>query len=112
MPSVFSISKSPPKKRKASTDWYQRYVKREKNENSLTDSESIHDVREPFLESSVTKSSALSAPTEDISNKDSSLTFHVSGRNPVKKYIEKSVQRDEIKVLPGEVAVENQKTNL
>ena len=60
----------------------------------------------------MTKSSALSAPTENISNKDSSLTFHVSGRNPVKKYTEKSVQRDEINVLPGEVAVENQKINL
>ena len=52
---------------------------------------------EPLLESSVIQSSALSASTEDICNEDLSLTFHVSGENPVQKYIEKSVQTDEIK---------------
>ena len=44
--------------------------------------------------------------------KDSSLSFHVSGGNPVKKYMEKSVQTDEIKFLPGEVTIEKQKINL
>ena len=67
MPSVFSFSKSHPKKRKASTDRYQRYLKRQENENSLTDGKSIHDIGEPLLESSVIQSLALSASTEDIS---------------------------------------------
>ena len=77
VPSVFSFSKSHPKKRKASTDRYQRYLKRQENENSLTDSKSIHDIGEPLLESSVIQSLALSASTEYISNEDLSLTFHV-----------------------------------
>ena len=102
-----------PEKRKATAHRYQRYLKRQKYENSLTDtdSESIHDIGEPSLESSVIQSSALSASTEDISNEDSSLTFHVSGGHPVKKYMEKSVQTDEIKFLPGEVPIEKQKVN-
>ena len=58
------------------------------------------------------QSSAPSASTEDISNEDSSPTFHVSAENPVKEYIEKSVQTDEIKFLPGEVTIEKQKINL
>ena len=66
-------------------------------------SESIHDIGEPLLESSVIQSSTLSASTEDISNEDLSLTFHVSTENPVKEYMEKSVQTDEINFLPGEV---------
>ena len=37
VPSVFSFSKSHPKKKKASTDWYQRYLKRQENEISLPD---------------------------------------------------------------------------
>ena len=112
VPSVFLFSKSHPKKRKASTDQYQRYLKRQENENSLTDNESIHDIGEqPLLESPVIQGSALSVSTEDISNEDSSLTFHVSGENPVKKYMEKSVQTDEIKFLP-EVTIEKQKRNL
>ena len=100
VPSVFLFSKSHPKKRKASTDQYQLYLKRQENENSLTDSESIHDIGAPLLESSVIQGSGLSVSTEDISNEDSSLTFHVSGENHVKKYKEKSVQTDEIKFLP------------
>ena len=80
-PSVFSFSKSHPRKRKASTDRYQRYLKRQENENSLTESESIHDIGGPLLESSVIQSSTLSASTEDISNGDSSLAFHVSAEN-------------------------------
>ena len=112
VPSVFSFSKAHPKKRKASTDRYQRYLKRQENENSPTDSGSIHDIGEPLLESSVIKSSALSASTEDISNEDSSSAFHVSAENPVKDYMEKSVQTDEIKLLPGEVTIEKQKINL
>ena len=64
-----------------------------------------------MLESSVIQGSALSVSTDDISNEDSSLTFHVSGENPVKKYMEKSVQTDEIKFLP-EVTIEKQKRNL
>ena len=112
VPSVFSFSKAHPKKRKASTDRYQRYLKRQENENSPTDSGSIHDIGEPLLESSVIKSSALSASTEDISNEDSSSAFHVSAENPVKDYMEKSVQIDEIKLLPGEVTIEKQKINL
>ena len=105
VPSVFSFSKSHPKKRKASTDQYQHYLKRQENENSLTESESIHDIGAPLLESSVIQGSGLSVSTEDISNEDSSLTFHVSGENHVKKYMEKSVQTDEIKFLP-EVTIE------
>ena len=112
VPSVFSFSKSHPKKRKASTDRYQRYLKRQENENSLTDSKSIHDIGEPLLESSVIQSLALSASTEDISNEDLSLIFHVSAENPVKEYMEKSVQTDEIKFLPVEVTIEKQKINL
>ena len=112
VPSVFSFSNAHPKKRKASTDRYQRYLKRQENENSPTDSGSIHDIGEPLLESSVIKSSALSASTEDISNEDSSSAFHVSAENPVKDYMEKSVQTDEIKLLPGEVTIEKQKINL
>ena len=112
VPSVFSFSKSHPKKRKASTDRYQRYLKRQENENSLTDNESIHDIGEQsLLESSMIQGSALSVSTKDISNEDSSLTFHFSGENSVKKYMEKSVQTDEIKFLP-EVTIEKQKRNL
>ena len=111
VPSVFSFSKSHPKKRKASTDQYQRYLKRQENQNSLTDSKSIHDIGEPLLESSVIQGSTLSASIEDISNEDSSLTFHVYGENPLKKYMEKSAQTDEIKFLP-EVTIEKQKRNL
>ena len=111
MPSVFSFSKSHPKKRKASTHRYQRYLKRQENENSLTDREVIHDIGESLLESSVIQGSALSVSTEDISNQDSSLTFHVSEENPVKKYMENSVQTDEIKFLP-EVTIKKQKINL
>ena len=37
VPTVFSFSKSHPKKKKASTDWYQRYLKRQENEISLPD---------------------------------------------------------------------------
>ena len=110
--SVFSFSKSHSKKRKASTDRYQCYLKRQENENSLTDSESTHDIGEPLLESSVIQWSALSVSTEDISNEDSPLTFHVCEENPVKEYMEKSVQTDEIKFLPGEVTTEKQKINL
>ena len=112
VPSVFSFSKSHPKKINASTDRYQRYLKRQENENSLTDSESIHDIGEPLLESSVIQSSALSASTEDVSNEDLPLTFHARAENPVKEYMEKSVQTDEIKFLPGEVTTEKQKINL
>ena len=112
VPPVFSFSKSHPKKRKASADRYQRYLKRQENENSLTDSESIHDIGEPLLESSVIQSSALSASTEDVSNEDLPLTFHAPAKNPVKEYMEKSVQTDEIKFLPGEVTIEKQKINL
>ena len=65
-----------------------------------------------MLESSVMQSSALSVSIEDISNEDLSLSLHVSGGNPVKKYVEKSVQTDEIKFLPGEVTIEKQKINL
>ena len=103
MLSVFSFSKSHPKTRKASTDGYQRYLKRQ-NENSLIDSEIIHDdiwraIAGKFCNTivHVIQSSALSASTEGICNEDLSLTFHVSGENPVQKYIEKSVQTDEIK---------------
>ena len=53
VPSVFSFSKSYPKKRKGSTDRHQHYLKRQENENTFTDSKSIHDIREPLLESSV-----------------------------------------------------------
>ena len=84
MPSVFSFSKSHPKKRKVCADRYQCYLKRQENENSFTDNESIG---EPLLQSSVIQSSALSASTEDISNEDFSWTFHVSAGNPVKKYM-------------------------
>ena len=75
-------------------------------------SESIHDIGEPLLESSVIQSSALSASTEDVSNEDLPLTFHAPAENPVKEYMEKSVQTDEIKFLPGEVTIEKQKINL
>ena len=85
--------------RNASTDRYQRYLKREQNENSLTDSESIHDIGEPLLESSVIQSLALS-------NEYLPLTFYAFSENCVKKYMEKSVQTDEIKFLPGEVTIE------
>ena len=70
MPSVFSFSKSHPKERKVSAHRYQCYLKRQKNQDSLTDtdSESIHDIGEPLLESSVIQGLALSASTEDISN--------------------------------------------
>ena len=91
VPPVFSFSKSHPKKRKASADRYQRYLKRQENENSLTDSESIFDIGEPLLESSAIQSSALSSWKEDISNEESSLIFHVSAENLVKEYMEKSV---------------------
>ena len=57
------------------------------------------------------QSSALSASTEDISNEYLSLTFHVSTENPVKEYMEKSVQADEINFLPGEV-IQKQEINL
>ena len=110
--SVFSFSKSHSRKRKASRDRYQSYLKRQENENSLTDNESIHDIGGPLLESSLIQSSTLSASTEDISNEDSSLAFHVSAQNFVKEYMEKSVQTDEIKFLPGEVTIEKQKINL
>ena len=53
VPSVFSLSKSHPKKINASTDRYQRYLKRQENENSLTDNESIYDIGESLLEKSV-----------------------------------------------------------
>ena len=109
VPPVFSFSKSHPKKRKASADRYQRYLKRQENENSLTDSESIHDIGGPLLESSVIQSSTLSASTEDISHEDSSLAFHLSAENFVKEYMEKSIQTDEIKFLPGEVTIEKKK---
>ena len=112
VPSVFSFSKSHPKKINASTDRYQRYLKRQENENSLTDSESIYDIGESLLEKSVIQSSVLSASTDGISNEDSSLKFHVSRQNPVKEYMQKSVQTDEIKFLPGEVTTEKQKINL
>ena len=58
------------------------------------------------------QSSALSASTEDVSNEDLPLTFHAPAENPVKEYMEKSVQTDEIKFLPGEVTIEKQKINL
>ena len=90
--------------RKASTDRYQRSLKRQQNENSLTDSESIHDIGELLLESSVIQSSALS-------NEDFSLTFHAFSENPVKEYMEKSVQTDEIKFLAGEVTIEKKTKN-
>ena len=45
--------------KKSITDRYQK---------SLTDSESINDIGQPLLESSVIQSSALSASTEGISN--------------------------------------------
>ena len=83
--SVLSFSKSHPKKRKARADWYQHYLKRQENENSLSDSESIHDIGEPLLGSSVIQSPALSVSTEDIFNEDLLLTFHVSAENPVKE---------------------------
>ena len=85
VPSVFFIFKI---SSQDSTDRYQRYLKRQENENSLTDGENTHDIGQPLLESSVIQSAALSASTEDISNEDSSLTFHVSGENTVKKYKE------------------------
>ena len=66
---IMCHSKSHPKKRKVITDRHQK---------SLTDSESINDIGQPLLESSVIQSSALSASTEGISNEDLSLTFHVS----------------------------------
>ena len=112
VPSIVSFSKSRLKERKASTDRNQRYLKRQEKENLLNDSKSIHDIGEPLLESSVIQISALSASTEDISNEDSSLTFHVSGENPMKKCTEKSIQTDEIKFLPDEVTIEKQKINL
>ena len=65
VPSVFSLSKSHPKKINASTDRYQRYLKRQENENSLTDNESIYDIGESLLEKSVIQSSVLSSSTED-----------------------------------------------
>ena len=40
------------------------------------------------------------------------MTFHVSGKNSVKEYMEKFVQTNEIKFLPGEVTTEKQKINL
>ena len=52
------------------------------------------------------QSSTRSASTEDISNEDSSLAFHVSAEIFVKEYMEKSVQTDGIKFLPGEVTIE------
>ena len=88
------------KKRKASTDWYQNYLKRQENKNSLTDSEYIQDIGESLLESYVIQSSARSAATEDISNEDPLLIFYISGENPAKKYMEKSVPTDKIKFLP------------
>ena len=90
---------------------YQCYLKNQENGNSFIDNEIIHDVGEPSSESSVMQSSALSASTVDISNKDSSLKFHISGENTMKKFMEKSVQTDEIKFLP-EVTIEKQKRNL
>ena len=65
-----------------------------------------------MLESSGIQHSALSALREDIPNKDLSLIFRVSAENQVKKHMEKSVQTDEIKFLPGEVRIEKQKINL
>ena len=65
-----------------------------------------------MLKSSGIQRSALSAKTKDISNKDLSLIFRVSEENLVKKHMEKSVQTDEIKFLPGEVTIEKQKINL
>ena len=46
------------------------------------------------------QSSARSAATEDISNEDPLLIFYISGENPAKKYMEKSVPTDKIKFLP------------
>ena len=40
------------------------------------------------------------------------MIFRVSGENQVKKHMEKSVQTDEMKFLPGEVTIEKQKINL
>ena len=47
-----------------------------------------------------------------LSNEDLSLTFYAFSESPVKEYMEKTVQTDEIKFLPGEVTIEKQKINL
>ena len=94
---IFKISSQ---EKKSNADRYQYYLKRQENKNSLTDSEYIQDIGESLLESSVIQSSTLSAATEDISNEDSLLIFYISGENPAKKYMEKSVPTDKIKFLP------------
>ena len=44
---IFKIASQ---EKKSNADRYQYYLKRQENENSLTDSGSIHDVEEPLLE--------------------------------------------------------------